>query len=67
MIKASFENVSFAQVQSILPKGSMIPTWTSFVVNVEIASNGIANVNLFNRYYFEMSKAEAFQVIATLS
>lgn len=67
MIKATFEKVAVENVRSILPTGSLLPAWTTFNVNIQIPDEGMSSINLFDRYYFEISKQEAFTALATLS
>lgn len=66
MITAIFEDVTFEQVRQALPKDA-IPAWKTFTMTVEIPTNGTSTVNLYNRYRFAVSKAEALTIITTLA
>lgn len=67
MTEATFDNVSFATVREVLPKGSFLPLWSKFTVNVKINDSGQASVELFNRYYFDVSSKSALKIIKALS
>lgn len=66
MITAKFEKVPLAVVREILPAGSSIPDWSIFTVNIEVTAHS-ASIRLFDRYYFEVTKTEAFNAMDFLN
>lgn len=66
MITATFENVTFEQLRTLLPQDSL-PVWKRFTVKVEITTDGMSTVNLYDRYRFIISKSEALNIITALA